>query len=132
MDWGCRLKELRESKNMSQSDLALLSGIERSEISKLESGQRGITLSTLSKLAEAFNLSRVALLFYLENLPKEQEDDALHAVLNRYIVLSYYAQKVLSLSKQLNEGRQKESEHMKTNSGDNLTTLLSLRFLDEN
>ena len=125
MDWGIKLKELRESRNMSQSDLALSSGIERSEVSKLESGQRTITLSILGKLAESFKMSRVSLLVYLENLQEQQSGDALNSILNRFIVLSYYAKEVLTLSKQLNEGKQKELEHFKTSSGENLFTLLS-------
>ena len=110
---------------MSQSDLALLCGIECPEISKLESGQLSITLAVLGKLAESFKMSRVSLLVYLENLPEQQSGDALNSILNRFIVLSYYAKEVLTLSKQLNEGKQKELEHFKTSSGENIFTLLS-------
>ena len=41
-NFGQRLKEIRESKELTQLDLELLSSIDRSEISRIENGVRNI------------------------------------------------------------------------------------------
>lgn len=55
--FGNRIKELRANKLMSQDELALLSGIDRTQISKIEKGKINVTLETIEKLATAFNIS---------------------------------------------------------------------------
>ena len=55
---GYRIKEVRESKNMSQEDLASKSGISRGTISRLENGYDVVTTTnTLMKLAEALEVT---------------------------------------------------------------------------
>ena len=54
---GKRIKELRESKNISQQDIAGLCNIEKSNFSRLEAGGTNPTLYTLSKIAEHLNVS---------------------------------------------------------------------------
>jgi len=47
-----KIKELREGKNMTQKELADISGVSRGIISKLESGEAVTTsTATLSKIA---------------------------------------------------------------------------------
>ena len=58
---------LRESRNLSQSELAKLMGIHNSYISKIESGTRKVSTSELNKLAEIFNVSTDYLLGRKEN-----------------------------------------------------------------
>ena len=48
---------LRESRKLSQSELAKLMGIHNSYISKIESGTRKVSTSELNKLAAIFNVS---------------------------------------------------------------------------
>ncbi|MDO5884167.1 helix-turn-helix domain-containing protein [Ligilactobacillus animalis] len=48
---------LRESRNLSQSELAKLMGMHNSYISKIESGTRKVSTSELNKLAAIFNVS---------------------------------------------------------------------------
>lgn len=48
---------LRESRNLSQSELAKLMGIHNSYISKIESGTRKVSTSELNKLAAIFDVS---------------------------------------------------------------------------
>lgn len=51
------LREIRESKKMSQEELAKKSGISRVTISMLETGaQKDTTASTLVKLADALEV----------------------------------------------------------------------------
>lgn len=50
---GSQLAELRNSKGLSQRELAELSGIQQPAISRIESGRASPHLSTLCKLAEA-------------------------------------------------------------------------------
>ncbi|KDA46145.1 helix-turn-helix domain-containing protein [Ligilactobacillus animalis] len=58
---------LRESRNLSQSELAKLMGIHNSYISKIESGTRKVSTSELNKLAEIFDVSTDYLLGRKEN-----------------------------------------------------------------
>lgn len=51
------LRELREAKRLSQSDLARLVYCDHSYISRLESGDRAPSLSTVEGIAKALRLS---------------------------------------------------------------------------
>lgn len=52
-----RIKELRKLNNMNQEDLASLLNIQRSGISKYETGKVPLTGDTLSKLSEIFHVT---------------------------------------------------------------------------
>jgi transcriptional regulator with XRE-family HTH domain len=54
--FGTRLRELREAKGLSQLDLELESGINRTEISRIENGQKNIEFATMVKLAIALEV----------------------------------------------------------------------------
>lgn len=54
---GRNLKRIRSAKNMSQGDIARALGIDRGYISNIENGKRNPTLATITKLAEALNVS---------------------------------------------------------------------------
>jgi len=45
----------RNKANMTQQELANITGIDRADISKLENGYANPTVSTLKKIAKAFN-----------------------------------------------------------------------------
>ena len=53
---GKRIKFLRESKGISQQDIAGLCNIEKSNFSRLEAGGTNPTIFTLSKIAEHLNV----------------------------------------------------------------------------
>lgn len=55
--FGSKIKELRNAAMLSQVELAKRSGIERAQISKIESGNINVTLDTIDKLCRALNLS---------------------------------------------------------------------------
>ncbi len=53
--FGKQLRALREDKKLSQLDLELRSGINRTEISRIENGQKNIEFFTIVKLAAALD-----------------------------------------------------------------------------
>ncbi len=53
---GVKIKELRLEKNMTQQRLASQSGLEKSRISKIESGRLNSTVQTLGKLSRALEV----------------------------------------------------------------------------
>lgn len=62
-EFGINLKKIRESKNMTQIDLAAAmnnlsseSSIEKTTISRIENGRTNVTLSTLRKLSVALEI----------------------------------------------------------------------------
>ena len=55
--FGLRLRELRRSKNMTQSRMAVEFGIDRSFISDVERGRKSISLPTLEILALGLRIS---------------------------------------------------------------------------
>lgn len=59
---GENLKKLRESKDLSQGDLADKLEVDRAYISNIENGRMNPTLSTLEKIAKALGISSSELL----------------------------------------------------------------------
>lgn len=56
LQFGMRLRYLREQKGWSQEKLALNSDINKNYISDLENGRRNPTLEILERLAVAFDI----------------------------------------------------------------------------
>lgn len=54
--FGKRLRNIREAKKLSQLDLEVKSGINRTEISRIENGQKNIEFFTIVKLATALEV----------------------------------------------------------------------------
>lgn len=54
---GLRLSELREEKNMTQSELAFELGISRESITRYETGKRSINSDVLNAYAKFFDVS---------------------------------------------------------------------------
>ena len=54
--FGNRVKEVRNGLFISQLELSQRSGIERAQISKIEQGKINVTLETIEKLSNAFNM----------------------------------------------------------------------------
>lgn len=57
-----RIRALREDRGMTQQELAALLDYEKSNLSRLESGKVNIKLSTIYKIAQAFEISMSELL----------------------------------------------------------------------
>jgi len=56
-DIGGRVKELRSKQNLSQKDLALICGLDRTYLSRVESGKQNITIEKLLILCAKLNVS---------------------------------------------------------------------------
>jgi len=50
---GEKLKKIRKEKNLTQEQLGRLIGVQRAQISKLESGASSATISTITKVFKA-------------------------------------------------------------------------------
>jgi transcriptional regulator with XRE-family HTH domain len=54
--FGLRLRDLRRSRGLTQLDMAIAFGIDRSYISDIECGKKGISLATLEVISLGFNI----------------------------------------------------------------------------
>ena len=54
--FGGRLREIRKRKNLTQLQLEVLCGMDRTEISKIENGLKNIEFFTIIKLALALKI----------------------------------------------------------------------------
>ncbi len=63
-----RLKELRKEKHLTQVQMQMLTGIDQSDYSKIESGQRYLTFEQCKRVAIALNTS----MDYLAGLTDEK------------------------------------------------------------
>jgi len=66
---GDRLRELRESKNMSQGDIEKQTGLLRCYISRVENGHTVPSIETLEKMARALGVPMYELFYYSEEPP---------------------------------------------------------------
>ena len=91
MDIGKQLRLVRKAHHLLQKDLADQAGLDRSYVSKLERGLGDPTLSTLTKIANAYHLSLPHLLNYgnAENYSMD-----IDAAIDALKTLKYYMVKV--------------------------------------
>lgn len=54
---GQKIKQARESKGLTQQELAYLCNMEKSNISRIESGRTNLTLKSLYQLSKALSVS---------------------------------------------------------------------------
>ena len=57
-----RIKAVRKSRNMSQTDLGIAMGTDKSAVSRMESGMKLPNLTTLANAADAMDISIASLL----------------------------------------------------------------------
>lgn len=53
---GARIRNLRQIKGMTQSELALSCDFEKASMSRIESGKTNVTVLTLHKISEALSV----------------------------------------------------------------------------
>ncbi len=54
---GNRIRELRESKGISQKDFSYSADLDRSYIASVENGQRNISIVNIEKISKALEIS---------------------------------------------------------------------------
>ncbi|NLO70214.1 MAG: helix-turn-helix transcriptional regulator [Porphyromonadaceae bacterium] len=52
---GKKIREIRKSKNLTQEEVSLKSGVKRATVTNLENGRFDAKLSTIEKIADAIN-----------------------------------------------------------------------------
>ncbi len=57
IEFGRRVRQMRLEKGLSQEELALSSGLDRSYVGGIERGERNVSLINISKIAQALELS---------------------------------------------------------------------------
>lgn len=57
IQFGLRIRELREAKNISQEKLSFSTGFHRTYIGMIERGERNISLSHIAVFAKVFELN---------------------------------------------------------------------------
>ncbi len=62
---GQKIKEIRESKALTQEDLGKLIGVQKAQISKIENG-KNLTMATIIRVFKALNLDAKLLVENLE------------------------------------------------------------------
>lgn len=77
MDIGLKIKEIRQSKGMSQDELANAISKSRSSLQKYENGETSITIDLLEDIANALGINIVQ--FFSNDV-----DDILNLVVERY------------------------------------------------
>lgn len=101
---GKQLKELRLSRGWKQVQIAEKVGLSRSQISNIESGKRALTLSTLKRFCEAYNIdisyfgietdsfnealdltSRLEAIFRSEYIDDEKKDEIYRDIMRIYL-----------------------------------------------
>jgi DNA adenine methylase len=50
---GSAIRQARETRCLSLGDLATISGIDKPELSRIESGKRNVTIATLVRIVDA-------------------------------------------------------------------------------
>jgi transcriptional regulator with XRE-family HTH domain len=66
--FGQVLREQRQSRQLSQEELALAADVDRTFVSQMERGIRQPTITTLMKLAGALNIQPSTLIVRMEKL----------------------------------------------------------------
>lgn len=103
---GKKLKEIRVSRSLKQSDVADGVGLSRTAISNIESGRRSLTLNTLKKFADFYRidvstiteefkqnmkdeiidlLERTRKIFENENVSKDDKEDLYLNLMTLYL-----------------------------------------------
>lgn len=65
-DIGTKIRKIRESKHVSQSDLSKMAGIAQSTLSYIENGKKSPQFDTLSSICNVLKISVLKLLTYEE------------------------------------------------------------------
>lgn len=73
--FGKVLQRFRKAKGLSQEELSFRSQLDRTFISRLESGLRQPTIATIIKLAKALGVSAASIVAEVEDVINEDQQD---------------------------------------------------------
>lgn len=62
--FGKRLKELRKKKGLTQLDIEVKCGLDRTDVSRIENGLKNIEFFTIVKIADALDIKLSELFVY--------------------------------------------------------------------
>jgi len=65
------IKAIREEKNLKQIEVASYIGVDKSAYSKIEKGQRALTVEELQKMAHLFEMTTDQIINYDGKIPQE-------------------------------------------------------------
>ena len=65
------IKAIREEKNLKQIEVANFIGVDKSAYSKIEKGQRALTVEELQKMASLFEMTTDQIINFDGNIPQE-------------------------------------------------------------
>lgn len=71
MNLANNIKNIREEKKLKQIEVATHIGVDKSAYSKIEKGQRALTIEELLKMAQLFNLTTDQVLNHDGKIPQE-------------------------------------------------------------
>lgn len=71
MSIGQNIKKIREKKGLTQQSIAELIAMHRSNYSKIESGQRELSIDALHKISKFFGMSIDQIVTFEGNVPQE-------------------------------------------------------------
>ena len=71
MNIGKTIKKIREQKELMQKEVAAAAGLQASNYSKIEKGERDISIEALDKIATLFGMTVDGIIHYEGKLPKE-------------------------------------------------------------
>ena len=69
-EFGSRIKQLRQAKNLSQEKLSFATGFHRTYIGMIERGERNISLTNMAVFAKVFEVTVSVLLDFSSINPK--------------------------------------------------------------
>jgi transcriptional regulator with XRE-family HTH domain len=71
MSTGINIKKIREQKGLTQQTIADLIAMHRSNYSKIESGQRELSIDALNKIAKYFGMTTDQIINFEDGTPTE-------------------------------------------------------------
>jgi transcriptional regulator with XRE-family HTH domain len=105
---GSRIKELRDHRGITQSEMGRMLGHTDVYISQIETGKRRIGLDLLEKIAQSLDVS--PLIFFNDPLRGEELNSQVSALTRRVEMLNAMTQDLLQTVKDLSEQRQPNVE----------------------
>jgi transcriptional regulator with XRE-family HTH domain len=54
---GARIAAIRKAKGLTQEQLAMMAGLQRTHVSRIEAGKYAVTLETVQAIAEAMQMT---------------------------------------------------------------------------